>query len=67
MKNAKEKLSDGLVIAMILKGLPDAYKPFVVHVTQKAQVKSHSQCLSVSLKALKKPKNSIINQRQTKL
>ena len=36
LKNAKEKLSDGLVIAMILKGLPDVYKPFVVHVTQSA-------------------------------
>ena len=36
LKNAKEKLSDGLVIAMILKGLPDAYKPLVVHVTQSA-------------------------------
>ncbi len=34
LKNAKEILSDGLVIAMILKGLPEAYKPFVVHVTQ---------------------------------
>ncbi|CAB4005834.1 myosin heavy fast skeletal muscle [Paramuricea clavata] len=34
LKNAKETVSDGLVIAMILKGLPDSYKPFVVHITQ---------------------------------
>lgn len=36
LKNAKETLSDGLVIAMILKGLPDSYKPLIVHVTQSA-------------------------------
>ena len=36
LKNAKETLSDGLIIAMILKGLPDSYKPFSIHVTQSA-------------------------------
>ena len=34
LKNAKENVSDGLLIAMILKGLPDAYKPFVAVITQ---------------------------------
>ena len=37
LKNAKETLSDGLIIAMILKGLPDSCKPFSIHVTQSAR------------------------------
>lgn len=33
----KKIISDGLIIAMILKGLPESYKPFVVHTTQSSQ------------------------------
>ena len=34
LKNAGEIVSDGLLVAMIMKGLPNAYKSFVVVMTQ---------------------------------
>ena len=34
LRNAKETLSDGLMKAMILKGLPESYKPLAIHVTK---------------------------------
>ena len=34
MRRADEKISNGLQIAMVVKGLPESYKPFVVHITQ---------------------------------
>ena len=34
LRNSKETLSDGLIIAMILKGLPESYKQLAIHITQ---------------------------------
>lgn len=34
LRRAEEIISDGLQIAMVVKGLPDSFNPFVVHVTQ---------------------------------
>lgn len=38
LQRAKENLSDALLVAMVLKGLTDEYKPFSVHVTQTREV-----------------------------
>lgn len=35
LKNADEEISDPLLIAMVLKGLPENFRPFVVAVTQR--------------------------------
>jgi len=37
LRKTKEVISDGLMIAMILKGLPESYKHFVVHTTQSSE------------------------------
>ena len=43
LKNAGEIISDGLLIAMVLKGLPSSYKPFVVFTTQSSKVKTFQE------------------------
>lgn len=34
LRRADEHISDGLQIAMVVKRLPDSYKPFVMHISQ---------------------------------
>lgn len=43
LRNAKEEVSDNLLIAMVLKGLPENYKPFVVVVTRSDKQQTFSE------------------------
>ncbi|KAG7479129.1 Retrovirus-related Pol poly from transposon TNT 1-94 [Solea senegalensis] len=43
LRRADEHISDGLQIAMVVKGLPDSYKPFVVHITQSNDIVTFSE------------------------
>ena len=43
LRNAGETLSDGLLVAMVLKGLPESFKPFTIHVTQRDETMQFSE------------------------
>jgi hypothetical protein len=43
LKQAGENVSDSLLIAMVLKGLPDSFKPFVVVITQSEKGQSFTE------------------------
>lgn len=43
LRNADETLSDGLLVAMVLKGLPESFKPFTIYVTQRDETISFAE------------------------
>ena len=59
LRNAKEVISDGLIIAMILKGLPESYKPFAIHTTQSSEELTFIQ-FKVNYEAMKRQKSSTL-------
>ena len=59
LKNAGETVSDNLLIAMILKGLPTEYQPFVTVTTQRKEphdITSHEE----TMKACENPSDNVM-------
>ncbi len=57
LRNAGETRSDGLIVAMALKGLPESYKPFTINVSQSAkEITFPAFKAKLRLEALKKQK-----------
>ena len=48
--NAKETVSDGLLVAMVVKGLPDEYKSFIAVTTQSEEMVQNFQKFKQALK-----------------
>eukprot|EP00794_Sanderia_malayensis_P019551 gene19551-21483_t len=59
LKNAGETVNDSLLIAMVLKGLPGSFKPFVVVVTQSDKKQTFSE-FKVALKRFEDTERSRI-------
>ena len=58
LKQAKEVVSDGLLVAMILKGLPDSYKAFCTIITQSDSESLNFQKFKSSLRSYEESEKS---------
>ena len=77
LRNANETLSDGLIIAMILKGLPPSFKPFSISISQgtdeitfpqfKARLRSYEETenLTDNRNQQPRPNDNIMKARDT--
>ena len=57
LNNAGEKVSDGLLIAMCLKGLPGSYTPFITVITQRTDEQTFAE-FKVSLRSFEETMNA---------
>jgi hypothetical protein len=64
LRNAGENISDGLLVAMVLKGLPTEYKPFVVVTTQSKKQLSFAE-FKVALRSFEDTERSCSADVQT--
>ena len=60
LKSAGEVVSDGLLVAMVMKGLPGEYKPFVVVMNQSQKVTTFSE-FKVSLRSFEENEKSTVD------
>ena len=63
LKEAGESLSDGLIVAMLLKGLPESFKPLEVFITQSEKEYSISDFRKAvkEFEGHQKPKDAVMN------
>ena len=57
LRNAKEEVSDSLLVAMVLKGLPDSYQSFTTVITQSDKKQSFSD-FKVALRSYEETENA---------
>ena len=50
LRNAKEIVSDGLLVAMVVKGLPDEFKPFIAVINQAEDIVQDFQKFKLALR-----------------
>ena len=65
LRNAGEVVTDSLLIAMLLKGLPGSYRPFVVVITQGDKVQTFQE-FKVALRSFEDTA-SVLEQGQSRI